>query len=215
MALKSLKKLTILFAAEALWASGLRPDKAYMRVLSMSSTFAADLHPRTVPILAPRSNPHFIYEFLLRHIPVASLAGQNTLSNNDILSPLCYTFSTTPEFIHPWIIFKFVQEDALKAGAGVTPAHHYSEPYSFPPSPFLADISKTIVEFWKTLEPSDIAEWEELARDIRNIYGRIVTLFGNGSTFDGRSWEEQRSYHARTLYFKWMGYQATYGNTSQ
>ncbi|PVF91816.1 hypothetical protein CPB86DRAFT_802533 [Serendipita vermifera] len=127
---------------------------------------------------------------------VASLVAPNTLSNDDMLSPLCYILSTTPESIHPWIVFKFVQEDALRAG--------HSE-----------GVAPIIVNTWRTLETSDIAEWEELARDIRNIYGRIVTLFGNGSTFDGKSWEEQRSYHARTLYFKWMGYQATYGNASQ
>ncbi|PVF98986.1 hypothetical protein CPB86DRAFT_814297 [Serendipita vermifera] len=179
------------------------------RVVHVMSTAPSATESEVSPespmlILTPRNNPHFIHEFLLRHIPIASPLGPNTLSNNDMRSPLCYTLATTPESTHPWIIFKFVQEDALKASAGVNRCS-YSDPYAFPPSPFLAESSKTIVGVWKNLEPSDIAEWEELARDVRNAC----------STFDGRRWEEQRSYHARTLYFKWMGYQATYGNASQ
>ncbi|PVF98298.1 hypothetical protein CPB86DRAFT_784933 [Serendipita vermifera] len=76
---------------------------------------------------SPRNIPHFIHEFLLRHILVATLVGPNVLSHNDIHSPLCYTSSTTPESTHPWIVFKFVQEDALKASTGVNRSS-YSDP---------------------------------------------------------------------------------------
>jgi hypothetical protein len=70
-----------------------------------------------------------------------------------------------------------------------------------------------VVEFWKALEPSEIAEWSELACDIRIAHAQLVATFGNGIVFDGKDWEEQRQYHARTLYFKWMGLQAIHGIT--
>ncbi|PVF98992.1 hypothetical protein CPB86DRAFT_784222 [Serendipita vermifera] len=85
----------------------------------------------------------------------------------------------------------------------------HSTSFTFPSSSFLTDISKNAVEFWKALAPDEIMDWAEFARDIRNAHMQLVVSFGSGITFDGKDWEEQRSYHARTLYFKWMGYQAT------
>jgi hypothetical protein len=100
----------------------------------------------------------------------------------------------------------------LRANAGVDISTlPYPSSFAFPPSQFLADISKRVVEFWKVLEPSEIAEWSELACDIRIAHAQLVATFGNGIVFDGKDWEEQRQYHARTLYFKWMGLQAVRG----
>jgi hypothetical protein len=84
---------------------------------------------------------------------------------------------------------------------------------AFPPSPFLADISKKVVDFWKVLELHEIAEWEELACDILTTHTQLVAMFGNGVVFDGKDWEKQRHHHARTLYWKWMGLQSVYGST--
>jgi hypothetical protein len=72
------------------------------------------------------------------------------------------------------------------------------------------EISKTILEFWRALDPAEIYEWEELARDIRNGYVQLGYRFGIGTIFDGYSWEEHRNYYARSLFFKWMGYQTCY-----
>jgi hypothetical protein len=83
--------------------------------------------------------------------------------------------------------------------------------FAFPPSPLFADISKTVVELWKTVQPPEVIEWAELARDIRIAHTYLVAAFGNGVVFDGKDWEEQRQYHARSLYFKWMGLQAIHG----
>ncbi|PVF90951.1 hypothetical protein CPB86DRAFT_803179 [Serendipita vermifera] len=69
------------------------------------------------------------------------------------------------------------------------------------------DISKTIIDLWNTLDPTVIFEWEELVRDIKNAYAQLVSRFGNGVVFYGDNWEDQRCYHARSLFFKWMGYQ--------
>jgi hypothetical protein len=99
----------------------------------------------------------------------------------------------------------------LKANAGVDISTAPS--IVFPPPPYLADISKKVVEFWKVLEPFEIAEWAELACDIRAAHVQLIAVFGNGVVFDGKDWEEQRQYHARTLYFKWMGLQVSYGMT--
>jgi hypothetical protein len=101
----------------------------------------------------------------------------------------------------------------LRANAGANISTVSSSYFSFPPSPFLADISKKVIEFWKVLEPSEIAEWAELACDIRTAHAQLVAVFGNGVVFDGKDWEEQRHYHARTLYLKWMGLQAIHGTT--
>ncbi|PVF91983.1 hypothetical protein CPB86DRAFT_791621 [Serendipita vermifera] len=62
------------------------------------------------------------------------------------------------------------------------------------------DISKTIIECWNSLEPTAVAEWEELTRDIQNAYAQLVSRFGNGVAFDGDTWEDQRYYHARSLF---------------
>jgi hypothetical protein len=58
-----------------------------------------------------------------------------------------------------------------------------------------------------------MAEWGELARDIRDAHALLVYLFGNGVIFDGNAWEEQKYYHARTIYLKWIGSQALRGLT--
>jgi hypothetical protein len=68
-----------------------------------------------------------------------------------------------------------------------------------------------VLEYWKTLQPSEVTDWAELARDIRIAHAQLLAAFGNGAVFDGNDWEEQRYYHARTLYFKWMGLQAVHG----
>jgi hypothetical protein len=68
-------------------------------------------------------------------------------------------------------------------------------------------MSKPILEYWNALNPEEIFEWEELARDIRSAYAQLAARFGNGAVFDGRDWEDQRHYHARSLFFKWTGYQ--------
>jgi hypothetical protein len=81
-------------------------------------------------------------------------------------------------------------------------------PFTFPPSPPSITLSKKILEFWKALNPEEILEWEELARDIRSAYAQLVSQFGSGILFDGNAWEDQRHYHARNLFFKWTGYQA-------
>ncbi|PVF91273.1 hypothetical protein CPB86DRAFT_802944 [Serendipita vermifera] len=165
-----------------------------------------------IPLLTPRNNPSLAYQFFLNYIPSASLFRPNTLSNNDALSILCYTLITTPESTHAWVAFKCFHEDALKASVGVdastTPN---SSSFTFPLSPFLIDISKTVVEYWKLLEPGEIMDWAELARDIRNAHSQLVASFGSGVIFDGKDWEEQRNYLARTLYYKWMGLQASHG----
>lgn len=183
----------------------------------MSSTLvtAGPLSPRNeIPILTPRNDPYLIYQSFLNYIPSASLVQPNTLSNSDALSVLCYTLVTTPDVAHAWAAFKFFQEDALKANAGMdvsTPSNSFS--FAFPPSPFLADISKAVVNFWNVLEPDEVVDWAELARDIRNAHTQLVASFGNGINFYGKDWEEQRHYHARSLYFKWMGLQAIHGVT--
>ncbi|PVF91818.1 hypothetical protein CPB86DRAFT_820180 [Serendipita vermifera] len=169
--------------------------------------------PPTSIGLYPRNGPHLIHQFFLNYIPNASLVQPNILSDSDALSILCYTLITSPESTHAWVIFKFFHEEALRANAGVDlPPTSQSSPFVFPPSPLLADISKAVVNFWKVFE---IADWAELACDVRNAHTQLVASFGNGVIFDGKDWEEQRHYHASSLYFKWMGYQATYGITTQ
>ncbi|PVF91986.1 hypothetical protein CPB86DRAFT_791627 [Serendipita vermifera] len=80
-------------------------------------------------------------------------------------------------------------------------------PLSFPSNPSAIDISKSIADLWKSLDPTALFEWEELTRDIKSAYAQLVARFGNGAVFDGNAWEDQRGYHARSLFFKWMGYQ--------
>jgi hypothetical protein len=153
-----------------------------------------------------------VYRILLNHIPTAKPNTSNTITNNDVLSPLSYALATTPESSHAWTVFKLVQEEAMRFITGEdSSAIPTPSSFTFPPSPFTAEISKRILELWNALGPNEMFEWEELVRDIRNIYARLITLFGNGITFDGKDWEEQRHYHARSLYFKWTGYQAIHG----
>ncbi|PVF93030.1 hypothetical protein CPB86DRAFT_790561 [Serendipita vermifera] len=75
------------------------------------------------------------------------------------------------------------------------------------------DIAKTIIDTWNALGPAEIYEWEELVRDIRNVYAQLAARFGNGAVFDGNIWEDQRNYHARSLFFKWTGYQTFHDAT--
>lgn len=162
----------------------------------------------------PRNDPYLTYQFFLSHIPSASLAQPNTLSDSDALSILCYTLIISPESTHGWVVFKFFHEDALRTSVGVdvsTIPHPSSS--TFPQAPFLVDISKTVVKFWKVLGPEEITDWAELARDVRNAHTQLMASFGNGTIFDGKDWEEQRHYHARSLYYKWMGLQAIHGVT--
>ncbi|CAG8738650.1 12329_t:CDS:2, partial [Acaulospora colombiana] len=158
----------------------------------------------------PRNNPHIIYYLFLNHTPTADPTQPTyILSNSDALSSLTYAFATTPEYYHSWLVFKFVQWEALRASAEVDiPAMADLSPLAFPPTPSTMDISKAIIDLWKSLDPAAILEWEELTRDIRSAYAQLVSRFGNGVVFDGDAWEDQRYYHARSLFYKWMGYQS-------
>ncbi|PVF91984.1 hypothetical protein CPB86DRAFT_791622 [Serendipita vermifera] len=80
-------------------------------------------------------------------------------------------------------------------------------PFSFPPTPPTMDIAKAIIDLWKSLDATALFEWEELTRDIQSTFAQLVSRFGNGAVFDGSAWENQRDYHARSLFYKWMGYQ--------
>jgi hypothetical protein len=153
-----------------------------------------------------------VYQFFLNYIPCAHPLQSYILSNNDTISVLVYILATTPEYSHSWVVFKALQEDMLRpdGGDGMSQAQTL---LAFPPPPFLTDISKTVVEFWKVLEPSEIMEWEELARDIRIAHAQLVATFGNGAVFEGKDWEDHRHYHARTLYWKWVGLQVIHGTT--
>ncbi|PVF91988.1 hypothetical protein CPB86DRAFT_802397 [Serendipita vermifera] len=165
----------------------------------------------------PSNNPYIVYHFFLNHTPTAEPTQPTyILSNNDALSSLTYAFATNPESSHPWLVFKLVQWESLRASTDVSllPTVDLS-PFAFPPDPSTLDISKTIIDLWNTLDPTAILEWEELTRDIKNAYAQLVSRFGNGAVFYGDHWEDQRRYHARSLFFKWMGYQyqSMYGTT--
>ncbi|CAG8589578.1 10912_t:CDS:2 [Acaulospora colombiana] len=168
-----------------------------------------------IPVLTPRNNPHLVQQFLLRHIPEANPTGTNTLSNNDTLSPLIYALVTTPFSSHSWIVFKFMQEQELRVAANVNADAVDSaclNLFNFPPfSQFAVDTSRAVAQFWTSLNEMEVAEWEELARDISEMHTRLVALFGNGVVFDWNAWEAQRQYHARTIYLKWTGSQAIHG----
>ncbi|PVF93018.1 hypothetical protein CPB86DRAFT_819143 [Serendipita vermifera] len=100
-----------------------------------------------------------------------------------------------------------VQWEALRASADAdVPALADLSPFSFPPDPSTMDISKSIIDLWKSLDPTAIFEWTELTCDIKSAYAQLVSRFGNGAVFDGNTWEDQRHYHARSLFYKWMGY---------
>ncbi|PVF91987.1 hypothetical protein CPB86DRAFT_791629 [Serendipita vermifera] len=121
---------------------------------------------------------------------------------------LAYAFATTPDSSHSWILFRMMQWEVLRASAGLdTPTMVDLSPFSFPPGAANMGISMSIIEIWKNLDPAAIFEWEELTRDIKSAYAQLVYRFGNGIIFDGNAWEDQRYYHARSLFFKWMGYQ--------
>ncbi|PVF93015.1 hypothetical protein CPB86DRAFT_829604 [Serendipita vermifera] len=159
--------------------------------------------------IVPSNDPYILYHLFLNHTPTANPTQPTyILSNSDALSSLTYAFTTTPESSHPWLVFKLVQWEPLRASTdvGFPPTVDLS-PYAFPPDPSTLDISKTIIDIWNTLDPTSIFEWEELTRDIKNAYAQLVSRFGNGVVFYGDHWEDQRYYHARSLFFKWMGYQ--------
>jgi hypothetical protein len=67
------------------------------------------------------------------------------------------------------------------------------------------EISRIIFEFWATLDYLEVAEWDELAQDIKNAHFSLISLFGNGLEFDGSLWEQQRYYYLRSIYLKWSG----------
>jgi hypothetical protein len=155
-----------------------------------------------------------MYQFFLHYIPSADPLELYSLPNNDTISTLVYALATAPESSRAWIVFKILQEDILRVNSGVDLSTiAFSSTVAFPPPPFLADISRTVVGFWEVLDSSEVIEWAKLARDIRIAHTQLVTAFGNGVLFEGKDWEEHRHYHARTLYWKWMGLQSVHGST--
>ncbi|PVF90952.1 hypothetical protein CPB86DRAFT_830802, partial [Serendipita vermifera] len=168
-------------------------------------------------ITVPCNNPSIIYYLFLNHTPTADLVQPTyILSNSDALSSLTYAFATTPESSHPWLVFKLVQWESLRASTDESlPPTVDLSPFAFPPDAYTLHISKTIIDLWNTLDSTAILEWEELTRDIKNAYAQLISRFGNGIVFYGDNWEDQRYYHARSLFFEWMGYQyqSMYGTT--
>ncbi|PVF92346.1 hypothetical protein CPB86DRAFT_791235, partial [Serendipita vermifera] len=162
----------------------------------------------------PRNDPSTIYHFFLNHTPTADLTQANTLSNGETLSTLAYAFATTPQSSHSWLVFKLVQWEALRSSAEVDiPALVDLSPFSFPPNPPTMDKSKAIIDLWTSLDSAALFEWDELTRDIQSAYAQLVSRFGNG-VFHGNAWEDQRYYHARSLFLKWTGYQSMQSVTS-
>ncbi|PVF91152.1 hypothetical protein CPB86DRAFT_792249, partial [Serendipita vermifera] len=163
----------------------------------------------TIPVLTPHHDPHLVHHAFLNNVPNADLNRSNILTNSDTLSPLSYVLATSPEPSHGWVVFKLVQWEALRASSPEDTSFIVDPfPFTFPPSAFTTDSSKSILEFWNALDPGEIFEWEELARDIRIAYAQLASRFGNGIEFDGSAWEYWRQYHARNIFLKWMGYQA-------
>jgi hypothetical protein len=131
----------------------------------------------------------------------------NFISNNSRLSPLLYTFDTTPRSMHGWAVFKTFQEQIRKTS--VDGPESSIPTYGDLPHPSVdTGVAKALAESWMTLTMSEIAEWEELARDIRAVYALLISSFGNGTIFEGSQWEEERLYHARSIYLKWLGSQS-------
>ncbi|PVF97450.1 hypothetical protein CPB86DRAFT_826510 [Serendipita vermifera] len=162
----------------------------------------------------PRKDPSLISHFLFNSIPPANLAWPNRPSNSEALCSLDYIFSITPKCSHPWLVFRLVQWEALRAGEGIDVLATADPcPFVFPPSPASMSISKFIIDTWNALGQEEICEWEELVRDIRNVYTQLTARFGNGVVFDENTWEDQRYYHARSLFFKWVGYQTFHDTT--
>ncbi|PVF90831.1 hypothetical protein CPB86DRAFT_792413 [Serendipita vermifera] len=160
-------------------------------------------------ITSPRNGPSIISHFFLNHTPTADLTQANTLSNGETLSTLAYAFATTPQSSHSWLVFKLVQWEVLRRSAEVNiPALVDLSPFSFPPNPLTMGISKALIDLWTSLDKAALFEWDELTRDIQSAYAQLVSRFGNGVVFDGSAWEDQRYYHARSLFFKWTGYQS-------
>ncbi|CAG8693379.1 7339_t:CDS:2, partial [Acaulospora colombiana] len=150
--------------------------------------------------------PHLLHDFLLDQIPCADLTRPNIMSNNNILSILLYTLDTTPRSMHGWATFKIFQEHTLKRPNNqpefaVTNYSALSSTYTD------VDTARTIADSWTALGPAEIAEWEELAHDIRIAYAQLIATFGNRIVFEGFLWEEERLYHVRTIYLKWLGCQ--------
>jgi hypothetical protein len=101
---------------------------------------------------------------------------------------------------HPWLVFKYVQWEALKMSG---------EALSLGPP---IDISKVILDYWKALNPGEVFEWEEVARDIQQAYIQLVAQFGKWGRFDERDWENHIFYHSRSILFKWMWWNASVAN---
>jgi hypothetical protein len=109
--------------------------------------------------------------------------------------------------MHGWAVFKMFQEQACKAS--IDGSESFIPTYGGLPHPSVdTNIAKAIAKSWMTLSMSEIAEWEELARDIRAAYSLLTSSFGNGAVFEGSQWEEERLYHARSIYLKWLGTQS-------
>jgi hypothetical protein len=109
--------------------------------------------------------------------------------------------------MHARTVFQFIQEQEMGALM-----NRYRTKFLYhlflTPSSTDVDIPTVIAAFWLALEPAEMGEWEELARDICSIHVQLVGSFGNGVIFDGNPWEEQKRYHVRSVYLKWEGYRA-------
>lgn len=63
------------------------------------------------------------------------------------------------------------------------------------------------------LDEIEMAEWGELGHDFQNAHSALINQFGGGVQFDGKLWEEEKCYHARTIYLKWVGSRALHDVT--
>ncbi|PVF97444.1 hypothetical protein CPB86DRAFT_785929 [Serendipita vermifera] len=64
-----------------------------------------------------------------------------------------------------------------------------------------------IAQYWMHIDASERSQWAELARDIRNAYTQLVTIFGDGVIFDANIWEEEQNYRINSIFLKWLGAQ--------
>ncbi|CAG8589613.1 10914_t:CDS:2 [Acaulospora colombiana] len=155
----------------------------------------------------PRSNPCLVSQVLQHQIPSANLTTSNFISNNNALSPLVEVLATTTPSMHGRAVFQFTQEQEIRALMD-----HYRTTFLYhlflTPSSADVDIPTIVAVFWLALEPAERRDWEELARDICSVHAQLIDLFGNGVIFDGNLWEERKRYHVRSVYLKWVGYQA-------
>ncbi|PVF97447.1 hypothetical protein CPB86DRAFT_874187 [Serendipita vermifera] len=164
---------------------------------------------RQVPVLKPSDDPFLIHLFLQLHFPNADRSRMNTLSNNNALSPLLFKLATTPTHTHGWLVFRCVQKRVIRGDISQWYDSSHSATHS---SSTPLEISRVIYESWSALDDPEIAEWDDLALDIRNAHSQLVFIFGNGIIFEGNLWEWQRSYHLRSIYLKWVGARFLYAH---